>query len=189
MIKAFFTKLIYRCYYALYLLSETGKSGKRRERNNIASSFVAFNNRRVLRKFRGTTLDPDRILILLPHCLQNSFCPFRITTDMGNCKKCGKCVIGQLRTITDERRVSAKVATGGTLARKYIRQIKAKLVIAVACKRDLVSGICDAFPVDVYGIFNEIVNEPCIDTSVSIKDMEAVLDVVCKKESAGFEAR
>jgi hypothetical protein len=90
-------------------------------------------------------------------------------------------VIGRLQQLSDTYKVSTKVATGGTLARKYIKEIKAKLVIAVACKRDLISGICDTIPaVDVYGIFNEIVNEPCLDTTVSAEKIEAVLAMVCQ---------
>jgi hypothetical protein len=87
-----------------------------------------------------------------------------------------------LRTISDRYGVAIKVATGGTLARKYIKEIRAKLVIAVACKRDLISGIHDAIPIDVYGIFNEIVQEPCIDTTVAAEKIEAVLMKLCKKE-------
>ena len=32
---------------------------------------------------------PSRILILMPHCVQNDACDFRITTDVGNCRRCG----------------------------------------------------------------------------------------------------
>ncbi|MDR1832587.1 MAG: DUF116 domain-containing protein [Fusobacteriaceae bacterium] len=181
MIKDFLIKMLYRCYYARYLLSEMGKSDRHKEWSTVAEGFVAFNNKRVLRKYRNGKVSPDRILILLPHCLQSSFCPLRITTEIRNCKNCGKCVIGRLQQLSDTYKVSTKVATGGTLARKYIKEIKAKLVIAVACKRDLISGICDTIPaVDVYGIFNEIVNEPCLDTTVSAEKIEAVLAMVCQ---------
>ena len=49
-----------------------------------------------------------------------------------------------------------KIATGGTLARKYVKDLRPDLIIAVACKRDLISGIKDAEPFLVYGVFNKI---------------------------------
>ena len=48
-------------------------------------------------------------------------------------------------------------------------------MIAVACKRDLMSGIHDAFPVRVIGVFNKILNEPCVNTTVSIEEIRRVL--------------
>ena len=61
------------------------------------------------------------------------------------------------------------------MARKHIKEIKPSLVIAVACKRDLMSGIHDAFPVRVIGVFNKILNEPCVNTTVSIEEIRRVL--------------
>ena len=68
-----------------------------------------------------------------------------------------------------------KVVTGGTLARKYLKQTKPDLVIAIACERDLLSGIMDVSSIDVYGIFNIIRDEDCIDTGVSIMEVERVI--------------
>lgn len=170
----FFTKLKYKLYYFMFLLSERKKEQK--ETNRVAERFLTYNNYTVFSKLKGKKV--KKVLILLPHCIQNYSCPFKITSDIENCKKCGQCVIGDFLNIKSEFPVEVKVATGGTLARKHIKDTRPDLVMAVACKRDLVSGIHDAFPVNVYGIFNEIVNEPCIDTTVSIEKVREFLKII-----------
>lgn len=167
----FFAKIVYELYYLSFFLSERKK--KQKETNNIANKFLKYNNERVLKNIKGKKI--NKVLILLPHCLQKYSCPLKITSSVDNCKKCGQCVIGDFLSIKSEFPVEVKVATGGTLARKHIKETRPDLVMAVACKRDLVSGIHDAYPVNVYGIFNEIPNEPCIDTTVSISKVKEFL--------------
>jgi len=45
-------------------------------------------------------------------------------------------------------------------------QTRPKLIIAVACDRDLASGIQDTYPIPVYGVLNERPHGPCLDTIV-----------------------
>ena len=52
-------------------------------------------------------------MILLPYCLQNSECKFKITIDINNCRNCGKCKIGALKELAEQYRVKLRVATGG----------------------------------------------------------------------------
>ena len=158
----------------MFILSERKKEQK--ETNPVAQRFLKYNNLRVLDAIKGKKI--NKVLILLPHCIQNYNCPFKITSDIENCKKCGQCVIGDFLNIKSKFPVEIKIATGGTLARKHIRDIRPDLVMAVACKRDLMSGIHDAFPVKVLGIFNEIPNEPCVNTTVSIKKIEEYLNEI-----------
>jgi len=76
------------------------------------------------------------------------------------------------------KNIDVKIATGGTLARKYVKDLRPDLIIAVACKRDLISGIRDAEPFLVYGVFNKIKNEFCINTTVAIEDIYAILEEI-----------
>lgn len=175
MIKFFLDKTLYDLFYLVFLINE--KMGKKhKDRSTIAEKFIKYNNNRVLKILRKKS--PRKISILLPHCIQNYNCPLKITSEVENCKECGKCKIGDILKIKKEFDIDVKVATGGTLARLYIKQERPDLIIAVACKRDLVSGIHDAFPFKVYGIFNEIKNMPCIDTDVSTKKIREVLKEV-----------
>ena len=121
-------------------------------KQDIRRSFVAINNRLVLAEAKK--VKPHELLILLPHCLQNHECKLRITHKIENCKKCGKCKIKDLVTLSETYHVPIAVATGGTLARKIVVEKRPKVIIAVACERDLSSGIQDSYPIPVFGIFN-----------------------------------
>lgn len=178
-IKKVIMKMVYGTSYGLYLMTESSTGKEQKSLNKVAQKFIEFNNKRIIRKIReGDSIDSSRIIILLPHCLQNYNCAYRITTEIDNCKKCGICVIGDLKQLQEDYGINVKVATGGTLARKHIKDIRAKLVIAVACKRDLMSGVCDAFPIHVYGVFNEITEDPCINTTVSVEKIKEFLDKI-----------
>ncbi|MDL2285469.1 DUF116 domain-containing protein, partial [Desulfovibrio sp. OttesenSCG-928-F07] len=137
---------------------------------DIRGSFIQVNNDTVLKGHQ--TFDPDKILLLLPHCIQWSNCPIRITTDFKRCKRCGRCNIGALLDLTERYGIHMAVATGGTLARRIVVELRPKMIIAVACERDLSSGIQDTYPLSVYGVLNERPFGPCKDTRVSLPRVE-----------------
>jgi hypothetical protein len=64
------------------------------------------------------------------------------------------------------------IATGGSLARRVINDIKPDAIIAVACENDLSSGIADTYPLPVLGISNERPHGPCVNTRVDIAKIE-----------------
>jgi hypothetical protein len=144
----------------------------------IRSSYIAVNNNLV--KSKKLFLNGNRVMILLPHCLQDADCPHKITMDINNCQHCGKCCINDLIEIGKKYSAIIKVATGGTLARKLIEDIRPTGVIAVACERDLSMGIQECGALPVYGVLNCRPNGPCYNTSVDIDKVEQALVMICK---------
>jgi hypothetical protein len=142
-------------------------------KEDIHTSFIKVNNEMVLRELGR--FPAGRILLLVPHCLQNSRCEMRLTHDVDNCKRCGKCPITGLLDLRDKYGVHLAVATGGTIARRIVVDKRPKVIIAVACYRDLSSGIQDAHPLPVFGVLNERPFGPCLDTTVSLTRLEAAL--------------
>jgi len=140
------------------------------QKSEIRRSFVAINNQLVMTEAKK--VQPEKMLILLPHCLQNHDCAVRITGNVQNCKSCGKCKIKELAALSEKYHVHVAVATGGTLARKIVVEKRPKIIIAVACERDLTSGIQDAYPIPVFGVFNRRPFGPCYDTDVNIDLVE-----------------
>jgi hypothetical protein len=132
-----------------------------------------------LKRIKGKPI--KKIALLLPHCIQNYSCPYKITSDIENCRECGLCKVGDIYKLTKQYNLSVKVATGGTLARMFIKKERPDFVVAVACERDLIAGVCDAFPMTVYGIFNKQINGPCINTDVSIEEIKKILNLIGKK--------
>lgn len=144
-------------------------------KERIQQSFVEINNQLVLS--RPFKVKPERLLLLMPHCLQDSECKIRITGDVENCQRCGKCEIKELVELADENDVKLSVATGGTIARRIVVENKPELIIAVACERDLTSGIQDSYPIPVYGILNKRPYGPCFNTQVDMSKVKKAMRV------------
>lgn len=122
------------------------------------------------------TVPPERLLLLTPHCLQKNTCVHKVTTDVYNCKQCGQCQVGELLAIAKEYGCKFVVVTGGTLARMMIKQARPKAIVAIACERDLVSGMADVFPVPVIGVLNERPCGPCCNTRVDTERIKKVVE-------------
>jgi uncharacterized protein len=141
----------------------------------VQQSFVELNNHLVRSNNRRTR--PKRLLILLPHCIQNFDCQIKITGNIRNCKGCGKCEIKELIELAEEHQIDIAVATGGTLARRIIVEKRPEVIVAVACELDLTTGIQDTYPIPVIGILNERPYGPCINTTADIRKVKkAILD-------------
>lgn len=156
----------------LPLMSGVGKlCGVSKEQ--VQRSFIEINNQLVLAQHLKATA--DKLLLLMPHCLQFHECKFRITGSVVHCKKCGECPIKGLVELSEKYGVGLAVATGGTLARRIVVERRPKMIIAVACERDLSSGIQDSYPLPVYGIINHRPHGPCYDTLVNLERVEEAL--------------
>ncbi len=147
-------------------------------KNKIQRSFIEVNNHLV--RIKNILISSKEIMILLPHCLQNSNCRHKITIDINNCRSCGKCKVGELKAFAENNDTIIKVATGGTMARKFIIDNKPKGIIAVACERDLSTGIQDIGVIPVLGVLNCFTKGPCIDTDVNINDIINAYKIMCK---------
>lgn len=143
-------------------------------KEKVQQSFVEVNNLLVKAKCREAR--PRRILLLMPHCLQFNDCAIKITTDAYKCAACGKCKIKDLVMLAKKHDVHLSVATGGTLARRRVAEARPEAIIAVACERDLTSGIQDAYPLPVIGILNDRPFGPCFNTSVDISKVAEALE-------------
>lgn len=139
----------------------------------VRRSFIKVNNE--LTESLHSDFSADQLLILLPHCLQKASCKFRLSYSVDACERCGRCPIAGLLNLRDKYGVHLAIATGGTIARRIVVETRPRLIIAVACERDLTSGIQDTHPLPVYGILNSRPEGPCRNTLVSLPVLENVL--------------
>jgi len=135
-------------------------------RRRIERSFVAVSNQIIHQQ--NIKVLANQLLVVTPHCLQLASCSHKITQDPKNCQRCGRCNIGALVTLSEEIGFHFFVVTGGTLARQTVKKIRPKAVLAIACERDLTSGIQDIYPLPAVGVFNIRPNGPCYNTKVDI---------------------
>lgn len=171
MIKDCFYRIIYSLFSFIYICNRRLLGNKQ----SLNEWILKCNNKIILKKIKK--IKTDKILILLPHCVQASNCSIRVTNFLENCIKCGNCKIGDIKELgTVYQKISIKIATGGTLARRYIKEEKPNFIIAIACDRDLMSGIFDAYPFHVYGIFNKIIKKECQGTDFSVEEIKKTLE-------------
>jgi uncharacterized protein len=142
-------------------------------RNILRTSFIKVNNSLTIaqrKRFKG-----DRILVLLPHCLQIDVCNRKITNRIENCVNCGRCPVGKLVETGKQNGLTFEVVNGGTLARRRVAEFRPDGIIAVACERDLTLGIQDVHPIPVYGVINDRPNGPCFNTEVDMTLFEEAI--------------
>lgn len=134
---------------------------------------VGLNNLAV--KGRRTSVRADQILVLMPSCLQAAECKQNVVGDLAECKRCADCKIGPLLDICNRYGVEAAIAKGGRLAAKLARQEHIKAVIAVACEKELRSGIVVCLPKPVVAVTNKRPNGPCTETDVDVAEVERAI--------------
>ena len=137
-------------------------------KERVEQSFIEVNNS-LVRAQAQSKLRAEQILVLAPHCLQLADCGHRITTDIHNCQRCGACTVADLLAVEEEYGVQVAVVTGGSLARKIVQKSQPRAIVAIACERDLTSGIQDIHPLPTIGVLNERPQGPCFNTQVDIE--------------------
>ncbi|MBF0568552.1 MAG: DUF116 domain-containing protein [Nitrospirae bacterium] len=164
--------IVLKIYYPfLMLLGAFFKDKKEGFQRHV----INLNNKLVLKQGIKTR----KILLMLPHCLQIDKCDIRITNNIYNCKRCGRCGVKDLIAVSEEKKVELYMATGGSVARKIVTDVRPQAIVAVACERDLSSGIVDSYPLPVIGIHNERPYGPCFNTNVSIEKVIEAINALC----------
>ncbi len=161
----------------------------RGSRERIQLSVIRMNNRLVMAEWKDKKpVRGTKVLLLLPHCLQVSECDVRITHRIQNCKRCGKCLIRDLIEMAEDIGLELFVATGGTIARKVVQDVKPDAIVAVACERDLSSGIVDTYPLPVLGVANERPYGPCLNTRVDLSRVKWAVEYFAGKRNVSGPA-
>ncbi|MEN1759494.1 DUF116 domain-containing protein [Anoxynatronum sibiricum] len=149
------------------------------DKDDIRRAYTRLNNQALLNHHKCYNV--DEILILTPHCLQQAACGIKITNNITQCTECGACNISGLLDLQRRYQVEVVVVTGGTLARKRIQNKKPALVIAIACERDLMSGLMDVRQIPVFALTNERPEGPCHNTRVNLLEVEQALKRFIKR--------
>ena len=140
----------------------------------MISKLVIFLNN-IANRFRKLEAKPENILLLVPHCLQKTTCGHNVIHDINQCAHCGQCNITDIIKLRDDYGVQCNIASGGRQAIDMVRDPSVKLVVAVACEKELSDGILAAFPKPVIAVPNLRPEGPCKNTRVNIDSaIEAV---------------
>jgi hypothetical protein len=103
---------------------------------------------------RGRKVNQGELLLLIPRCLS-------------------KTSLDGVLAIAGKYQVPVFVATRGQLARRVIRERRPRAVVAVACERDMVTGLHDvAGKVPVLGLTMTLPAGPCKDAGLDLGRLE-----------------
>lgn len=103
---------------------------------------------------RKRKVSGGELLLLIPRCL-------------------AKDILEGVLRVAGKYKIPVFVATRGQLARRVIRERRPRAVVAVACERDMVSGLHDvAGKVPVLGLTLTLPNGPCKDTRLDLGLLE-----------------
>jgi hypothetical protein len=103
---------------------------------------------------RGRKVGKGELLVLIPRCLS-------------------KQALDGVLEIAGRYEVPVFVATRGQLARRVIRERRPRAVVAVACERDMMTGLRDvAGKLPVLGLTMQLPNGPCRDATIDLTQME-----------------
>lgn len=121
-------------------------------RDRMGNSFVKVSN--TLIRTTAEKVRPDKLLILLPRCLQKS-------------------LREKIIAFSQRWKIPVYTVPGGEKARQVIFEIRPMAIIGVACERDLLSGIQDVInKIPVIGIPNMRPEGPCKNTIIDIHEFE-----------------
>jgi len=104
---------------------------------------------------RGRRVGKGELLVLIPRCLS-------------------KGTLDGVLDVAGRYEVPVFVATRGQLARRAIRERRPRAVVAVACERDMVTGLHDvAAKVPVLGLTMQLPAGPCKDAVIDMERFES----------------
>ena len=135
-------------------------------------------------------VDTSERILLLPHCLRKSeTCQAKYTKHGLECCGCNpECPVNRLSQAAVKLGYKGVcIAPGGSLAVNYIKEIRPKAIVAVACQKELEEGVQDVRKMgseDISAIPIVVVplsKDGCIDTEV---DEEGALEMIALGSSA-----
>ncbi len=152
----------------LRLMSVTSRvANKFGRRDWVENAAVKVYNALALR--RAKKVGEGELLLLIPRCLS-------------------KPAIDGVLALSGKYEVPVFVATRGQLARRVIRERRPRAIVAVACERDMVSGLHDvAGRVPVLGLTMTLPAGPCKDAGLDLEQLEKWVKVFV--EEAGPRGR
>lgn len=127
-------------------------------RDRVGNSFIKMHNL-ITKSFAGR-LDASRLLILLPRCLK---------------AEARRLVLNRVNS----GNVNVRTVAGGEEARETIRHYRPTMILAIACERDLMSGLRDvAERIPVLAIPNRRPDGPCRNTDFSLAELDEALQCI-----------
>jgi hypothetical protein len=146
------------------------------------TSFCAWNNRRVSRVFMAKKA--QRVVILLPHCIQATNCGARVVENIQSCFRCGRCVVENAAQTALKCNWDVRLSPRSRTAYSEARKSHPDMVIAVACPDRLAKGLIKLPEIPSYAIPLDLPHGMCIDTTFDFQRLVKTMNTFAEPDHA-----
>ena len=135
--------------------------------------FVQANNASVRALYRRHK--PNKLVILLPHCVVWTRCPKKVVKDLASCTECDLCQMEEILGVADRASLPVAIAIRSDEAYAQARSMGPELTVAVACDDRLVKGITRVPELPAIALPLHLPEESCHDNLVDLSGLHETL--------------
>jgi hypothetical protein len=109
--------------------------------------------------------------IFMPQCLRSAQCPAHLTPEGLKCSSCGRCTVGEARTMLEKMGYRIFIVPGSSFIKRMVKKYRPKALIGVGCLSEVNEGIdmADKMGLVVMGVVT--LKEGCVETLVDWPDV------------------
>ncbi|MDO5852133.1 MAG: DUF116 domain-containing protein [Methanobacteriaceae archaeon] len=145
---------------------------------NIDSTFldnIGIDLQNNINKEKFKHINPEDIILVLPHCLRGMNCPATLGTSGLECIKCNKCDIGKIKEVADKKNMKLFITPGSSFIKNIVKNTEFKGVIGVACPHDLNAAMTNLSTYTCQGVY--LLKEGCINTRVNVNEVIDLMNI------------
>jgi len=143
--------------------------------NDLIIDQIGIDLRNKVNQDKFSKLDAKDVIMVLPHCLRATNCPAILGESGIECVCCGKCCIGTIKKISNEKGIDVYIVPGSTFIKNVIKKRSFKGVIGVACPVDLNVSMTSLESFTPQGVY--LLKDGCINTIVDVDDVIDLINI------------
>lgn len=139
---------------------------------DLITFFITLRNTMNTKAFSETPV--ERRAVFLPQCLRSAECPAHLTPEGLECRRCGRCSVGENVAWLEGIGYRVFIVPGSTFIKRMVKKYHPQAIIGVGCLMEVKEGIdmADRIGLIAIGVVN--FKDGCVET---VADWTRVRDV------------
>ena len=139
---------------------------------DLITFFITLRNTMNTKAFSETPV--ERRAVFLPQCLRSAECPAHLTPEGLECRRCGRCSVGENKAWLEGIGYRVFIVPGSTFIKRMVKKYHPRAIIGVGCLMEVKEGIdmADRIGLIAIGVVN--FKDGCVET---VADWTRVRDV------------
>ncbi|WOF17311.1 DUF116 domain-containing protein [Methanoplanus sp. FWC-SCC4] len=135
----------------------------------LTAFFIRLHNTMNSKAF--SKIESSKRAVFLPQCLRNSQCPANLTPEGLQCRRCGRCEIGQNIDRLENLGYNVWIAPGSTLIKRMVIKYKPEAVIGIGCLVEVKEGLDLLDKINIVGMGVLTMKDGCVETALNWNDL------------------